>query len=129
MRRLAPLAVALAMTVVFFHRAEVDGRPAPILPANYAVRGVPLRAGAHTVVFAYRTPGLVYGAWTSAVALGLALVVTALGENWFRARYVWSTSRDVVHLARGPFSARRGPVRVPEDWGTFSARRPGDSPA
>ncbi|HUE29651.1 MAG TPA: YfhO family protein, partial [Verrucomicrobiae bacterium] len=56
-------------------RAEVDGRPAPILPANYAVRGVPLRPGAHAVVFAYRTPGLVYGAWTSAVALGLALIV------------------------------------------------------
>ena len=40
-----------------------------------AVRGVPLRPGAHTVVFTYRTPGLIVGAWTSAVAVVLALLV------------------------------------------------------
>jgi hypothetical protein len=36
--------------------ASVDGRPAEILPANYMARGVWIGAGAHTLVFTYRTP-------------------------------------------------------------------------
>jgi hypothetical protein len=46
--------------------AEVDGRPAEILPANYLARGVWVEAGRHRVVFRYSTPGLVAG-----LALGL----------------------------------------------------------
>jgi uncharacterized membrane protein YfhO len=61
--------------------AEVDGQPAEILAANYAVRAVPLASGAHRVVFSYRTPGLAAGAWVSGLALfstlGAGLVARA----------------------------------------------------
>lgn len=45
------------------------------------------------------------------------------------AAVVWSTygTWSIWREAHSP--PLRGPVRVPEDWGTFSARRPGDSPA
>ena len=52
--------------------ASVDGNPVPILPANGAVRAVPLPPGPHQVVFTYRTPGLAAGAWVS-LGTGLAL--------------------------------------------------------
>jgi hypothetical protein len=51
--------------------ATVDGQPAPILPANVAVRGVRVPAGPHRVSFSYRTPGLVLGAIISLGTLGL----------------------------------------------------------
>jgi Bacterial membrane protein YfhO len=51
--------------------ATVDGQPAPILPANVAVRAVRLPAGSHRVVFTYRTPGQLLGAGISLGALGL----------------------------------------------------------
>jgi hypothetical protein len=60
---------------------EVDGQPAEILAANYAVRAVPLASGAHRVVFSYRTPGLAAGTWVSGLALfstlGTGLVARA----------------------------------------------------
>ena len=52
---------------------EVDGQPAEVLAANYAVRAVPLAPGAHRVVFSYRMPGLAVGAWVSALALSSSL--------------------------------------------------------
>lgn len=58
--------------------ATVDGQPAPILPANVAVRGVRVPAGPHRVSFTYRTPGLRLGAFISLgslVLLGLAVLV------------------------------------------------------
>jgi hypothetical protein len=56
--------------------ATVDGQPAPILPANVAVRAVRLPAGTHQVAFTYRTPGLWLGALLSLVTLaGLGLAV------------------------------------------------------
>jgi hypothetical protein len=58
--------------------ATVDGQPAPILPANVAVRGVRLSAGNHRVTFTYRTPGLRLGALISLITLGvLGLAVFA----------------------------------------------------
>lgn len=54
--------------------AEVDGRPAEIVPANYMVRGVWIPAGAQRVLFRYRTPGLLAGlALAAALAAGLGL--------------------------------------------------------
>ena len=55
--------------------ATVDGTPAPILPANGAVRAVPVPPGLHRVVFSYRTPGLAMGAWVSAGTLLVLLLV------------------------------------------------------
>jgi hypothetical protein len=55
--------------------ATVDGQPEAIVPVNYAVRGVPLAPGAHTVLFTYRTPGLAVGAWLTGIAIsGVALL-------------------------------------------------------
>ncbi|WNG20027.1 YfhO family protein [Cystobacter fuscus] len=51
--------------------ATVDGRPASILPANVAVRGVRLTAGTHQVTFSFRAPGQRLGATLTLVTLGL----------------------------------------------------------
>lgn len=57
--------------------ANVDGRPAAILPANYLARGVWVEAGAHLVSFAYRTPLLREG-WAVFAMGALALGAHAL---------------------------------------------------
>lgn len=49
--------------------ATVDGRPARILPANYAFRGVEVPAGPHTIRLCYRAPGLYAGLVVMAVGL------------------------------------------------------------
>lgn len=56
--------------------ATVDGLEAPIFPANYAVRALPLTPGDHRVVFQYRTPGLKAG-----FALAVAALLGALGAG------------------------------------------------
>jgi hypothetical protein len=60
--------------------ATVDGEPAPILPANVAVRGVLVPAGPHRVTFTYRAPGQRLGAFLSVGTLGL-LGLAALLER------------------------------------------------
>lgn len=55
--------------------ATVDGRPAPIVAANYAFRAVEVRPGAHRIRFRYDPPG-----WTGGlIASGIGLVVCGLG--------------------------------------------------
>ncbi|ATB34462.1 YfhO family protein [Melittangium boletus] len=61
--------------------ATVDGQPAPILPANVAVRGLRLPAGTHRVTFTYQAAGLRLGAGLSLG--GLALLALAL---WYERR-------------------------------------------
>jgi uncharacterized membrane protein YfhO len=60
--------------------AEVDGRPAEIVPANYLARGVWVPAGAHRVAFRYRTPGLLAG-WLILAGGGLVLALLAWRER------------------------------------------------
>jgi hypothetical protein len=55
--------------------ARVDGRPAPILAANLLVRGIPVRAGRHSVELVYRTPGLRPALAVSALAMLLSFGV------------------------------------------------------
>ncbi|MCU1281970.1 MAG: hypothetical protein JWM53_5516, partial [bacterium] len=45
--------------------ATVDGTPAPIMRADLVTRAVAVRAGEHTIVMRYRTPGLRTGALVS----------------------------------------------------------------
>jgi hypothetical protein len=66
--------------------ATVDGQPAPILPANVAVRGVLVPAGAHQVTFTYRPPGQRLGLFLSLVTLGL-LGLAALWERRQRLKF------------------------------------------
>jgi hypothetical protein len=61
-------------------RAEVDGVPAEIVRANWAVRGVFLAPGAHKVTFTYRTPG-----WRAAWGL-VGAAALALAAGWWIAR-------------------------------------------
>ena len=61
--------------------ARVDGRPAPIVRANLAMRAVPLPAGEHDVTLVYRPAHLDLGIAVSAAALVLALALA-----WARRR-------------------------------------------
>jgi hypothetical protein len=59
-------------------RASVDGRPAPIRPANAAFRAVPVPAGRHTVTFEYDPASVQVGAGASALAV-LVVMGSLLG--------------------------------------------------
>lgn len=58
--------------------AEVDGRPAQVLEADYLLRGIPLLAGDHQVRLVYQPPGFAAGATISAISLAVALVTVPL---------------------------------------------------
>jgi hypothetical protein len=60
--------------------ATVDGRPATLLRADYAFRGVALEAGPHRVELRYRPKPVYLGLGISAAAL-LVLLVLALGAG------------------------------------------------
>jgi hypothetical protein len=64
--------------------ATVDGTPAEILRANWAARAVQVPAGAHRVLFRYRTPGLRPG-WVIALAGAAALGTWAVAGRRRRA--------------------------------------------
>ena len=61
--------------------AILDGAPAAILPANYALRGVAVPKGSHRVVFAYRTPWLRLAAAVSLSSLVLSVAGGLLGRR------------------------------------------------
>jgi hypothetical protein len=66
-------------------KAYLDGKPVPVVPANYAIRGVPLPAGRGEVVFRYEPTGWARGL----AAFAFALPVTTL---WAVAA-VWCARR------------------------------------
>lgn len=49
--------------------ATINGRPAPILPANLAFRGVAVPPGTSTVVMRFRPPLITAGAWISGLTI------------------------------------------------------------
>lgn len=69
-------------------QATVDGRPAPILQANYLLRAVPLPAGTHTVVMRFDPVSHVWGLRiaTLATLLSYGGVLLLLGLGWYRQR-------------------------------------------
>jgi uncharacterized membrane protein YfhO len=56
---------------------DVDGRPAHILAADFAMVAVAVPAGTHRIAWTYRAPGQVPG-----LAISLAAVVVSLGLVW-----------------------------------------------
>jgi hypothetical protein len=68
-------------------RATIDGRPAPVLVADYLLQGIAVPAGRHTVELRYDDPWVGYGLLGSAMTLaGLALLAFALRRRpLFRA--------------------------------------------
>jgi hypothetical protein len=61
--------------------ATVNGRPVPILLANYAFRAIEVPAGQSTVEFRYWPPGMTVGIIISAVALIIAIVALKALES------------------------------------------------
>lgn len=62
--------------------AEIDGRPAEVVPANYLLQAVEVAEGNHLVRLAYRDPWVTRGLWGSAAVLA---TVTAACV-WMRRR-------------------------------------------
>jgi hypothetical protein len=63
-------AVVLVRTVADPNwRATLDGRPVPVLRADYVIQAVAVPAGSHTIVLSYDDPWIGYGALGSALAL------------------------------------------------------------
>lgn len=60
--------------------ARIDGRPVPIVDANYAFRAVEVPPGAHTVRFTYWQPGLTGGIVLSVLGL-VACVLLLLAKD------------------------------------------------
>jgi hypothetical protein len=66
-------------------QARVDGQPAPLLRADYALRGVALSAGHHEVELRYR-PRALWAALALSLASALALLLIALRARTREAR-------------------------------------------
>jgi hypothetical protein len=68
--------------------ATVDGRPAPVLRADYFRQGIPVPAGHHEVRLVYRDPRIGRGLLASAAAWSLLVVAfaAALGTEAVRRR-------------------------------------------
>ena len=62
--------------------ATVDGRPAPVLPADYVIQAVPVPRGTHTVDLTYDDPWVGYG------LLGSAVVISGLLGFAARERFL-----------------------------------------
>ncbi len=62
-------------------RAEVDGRPATIRPANLAFRAVDVPAGVHEVVFRYAPRSVQWGEGLTTLGLLLLLVAVLLARR------------------------------------------------
>jgi hypothetical protein len=58
--------------------ATVDGRPAPVLQADYLLQAVPVPPGRHTVLLEYDDPWIGYGLVGSGLALGTLLLLALM---------------------------------------------------
>jgi hypothetical protein len=89
--------------------ATVDGRPVPVLAADYILQGIPVGPGHHTILLAYRDRSIGVGLAGSALSL-LALVVGSLAmrgrrQSPTRPRSVASPSDERDALVGTPAEA------------------------
>jgi hypothetical protein len=68
-------------------RAWVDGRPAPLLPADHALVAVHVPGGIHTVELRYAPRALVPGLLVSSAAILLLLLILAVSGHRRKARH------------------------------------------
>jgi hypothetical protein len=66
--------------------AEIDGRPVPLLRANYFLQSVALPPGNHTVVLSYRDPWIGRGMLGSLAALAILVGAAGLSRSTRRKR-------------------------------------------
>lgn len=64
--------------------ATLDGQPAPIVPVDLALRGVPVGPGQHRIEMTYRDPALRVGGALSLLGFFGLLLLPLLG--WWRGR-------------------------------------------
>jgi len=60
--------------------AEIDGTPAPIIPADIQFRAVAVPAGSHTLTFRFQPRSVRWGVWLSALGL-LAMAALFMGKR------------------------------------------------
>jgi hypothetical protein len=80
----APALLVLAEAYHPGWRARVDGRDAPVWPADCVLRAVPVPAGASRIELRFVDPALRRGLVTSCVALAVALGLVLYGWRWGR---------------------------------------------
>ena len=91
-------------------RAWVDGKPAPVLAADYLVQGIPVPAGTHSIVVSYQDPTIgegLAGTGVSVVLLVGAALALALRDRR-RSRSLEVPAPPDIALA---FGSDRGVVR------------------
>jgi len=66
--------------------ATVDGKDATLYPTNYAMSGLPLGPGPHTVVVTYSSSGFWLGVFMSVVGFGLIALMVIGGRRGWRPR-------------------------------------------
>ena len=76
-------------------RATIDGAPAQLYRADYALRGVPVSAGTHLVRFEFQPRSFYYGVIVTAISL-LGLITLAWflpGDEGCHSEEFWSGIR------------------------------------
>ncbi|MFL5799201.1 MAG: hypothetical protein ACJ77A_14875 [Actinomycetota bacterium] len=94
--------------------ATVDGRPAPVVHADYLLQGVPVPAGRHSVVLRYDDPPIGYGLGGSAAVVALMAAAMLVARR-----------RERRHSAAAA-TAGQEPVRQTD---TVAAQEPASPPA
>jgi hypothetical protein len=76
----APALAVISQTYFHWWQANVDGRPVPLLRANYAFQAVEVPSGRHTVELAYRDRSFVAGVILSLLSLAVCLCAWLLNR-------------------------------------------------